>query len=659
MDEIAILQQIYDAYREAEDRDDKVEMARLQTLGDRVETMVKPAAQREAAIRRADYESMPAFQRGLIGTGQAFSDAGTALQQAGAFAMGDDQGMAELAAQQQNEGRLMAPAIDDTANLMGNVLGYGAMAAPGALGAGMATAGMGALPRAAAQAGVGALEAPLSIPSTSPQNYGFERMQLAGLGGLAGGAGETLLAGPGAAAARARSLLPEGAADVAPVASVPMGARSQALADAGIDMLPGQQRYMDTGEVSGLSSIEAGRKLQGSDLQRDLTLFDEEQGRQAAEAVRGLTGDYTAIGEQVGGRLGSEATARKEAADEAWSNFRNNYADEVVLEPAQRQGLLEDLQSILVKEDPNTLSNPARALNDYLSGQKAMGDNVFYTGVGLDNLRRDIRNIRSRFSNPEEQRLVDQVYRGVNDALADISGDSPAIQALRDATTASRRGFELTDTKGSALSEAVQGVLSGRVGPEKLLDKMLQGRGDNAVAVLRDVRNVMPEAYPQLLSALRQAALGKSVGKRVRDAGGIVDLKTQGGYKAVADTLLDFINSNNSLARELFSSDELAAISDLAGGIGALAPPRNIPNYSNTAGASEFLRKKTRDVPFLTGWLDEAAEGRLRSEVYGRPGSSQSRSVEILNDLLQEIETLEAPTGTGALAVPALATEER
>ena len=667
MDTLQMLQQIYDAYEEASILGDEEEMNRLKLLADKFEqTVVVPPKQAEAQLRIEDYQTIPPVQRGAIGTGQAFSDAGRAIQQNAAWMTGNESDLARLTDEQQVADSMMSAAGNDNWNLGGNMLGYGAMALPGALGAGMATAGMGLPAQMAAQGAVAGLELPATIPGTNPETFGAERAQLAGMGMLAGAGAEGMIGAIPAAARAGRSMVPDDVAPVAPaVAQAELSSgRAGALADEGIELLPGQRNFIETGDVSGLSAIEAARKLQGSNLQRDVSLFDETQGQQVAGALERRAGDYTETGAEVGAKLGSEATARQEAADSAWSYFREGFKDEVVLDPAQRTGLLTQLREVLVNEDPNVLSNPARALDEYLETQLAMdGRNTYYTAQGLDGLRRDIRNIRTRFSNPEEQRIVDQVYRAVTENLRTLSGDSPAITALRDAVSASRRAFQLTDTRGSSLSETVQNVLNGRVGPEALLDKLLSGRGDNAVALLRDLEQVMPEAAPVIKEALKKAAISKALGKRLRQVGGNVDLKTPGGYKAVADAILDFVSSNGSTAKALFSQEEIRSLETLALGIGDLAPPRNIPNYSNTAGAADFLRRKTRDVPFVTGWLDDAAEGRLRGEVFdgsdplrANAASVQRQAMMVVRRMLDRVGAMDTTGGgipaahTGALA---------
>ena len=633
-----------------------------------------PMSENQAIMRRTDYEEAPAAQRFLIGAGKTFADTGMGVRQAFNYATGDTDELSRLTSQQAENERLAQAVGDDFAGGAGQLTAGLGMALPGAGVASMLTAGRSMLPRMLGQGAAGAVELPMMMPATDSENFGGQLATKAGLGFGLGSVAELAIASPALLAGQARrgtqALMsapkPAGqqAGRLASLNQATPSIEREALEAGGIGLAPAQARFLDAGDTQGLAAMERAKKMQGTELQSRMNAFEEQQGREVADALNRYRGDYTGIGEDVSGRLSAEVAARKEAADNAWKIFRDDHKDDVVLDPEARTQVLNSLRETLVNTDPNALSRPARRLSEYLESQLAMdGRNTYYTAQGIDGLRRDIRNIRSEFSaNPEEAFIVDQVGRALNDILGEISGSSPATSALRDATSKSRDYFSLTRDKDSVVADIADKLSRGLVGPETVLDRLVSGRGDKGGQFLRDIKaKVGEDMYVSMRDDMKRAAIAKALGKKITDLGGELTLTNPMGYKAVADQLLQFFDQNKALSRELFDQAEIDAMRTLARGIRQLAPNRNVTNFSNTAGWVERLTGNVgRKVPLLSdvskNISEDIAEKRLGVEIFGDQGQDTfsgeglKSAARIIDKMLGGIERTN--TGLGALSVP-------
>ena len=424
---------------------------------------------------------------------------------------------------------------------------------------------------------------------------------------------------------------PPGGAGGAP----PPGARPPSgggyIDEFGIPVTPARQRYILSGEGSGVAAEEAAKRLQGSSLQARVRADEAATQEAVGGALQSMPGAPMLQPEQATGfseRLLRAAAERAEREQALWAQARLG-GDDIALLPEQAGGLYNALLRVLQDERINETMPVATSFARFL--QSKLDDPMGGLTVGgVDNLRRDILGYYGMAApGTPEQRVMGLVNQRMLDLIDEIPGSGRAgLDAVKAAVAASRAKNRLT--RGATIGEfskqrtertisQVIALLEKDVPPDQVLRKMVADKGRSASRLLQDVREELgDEAAEEVRAELRSTVLDQMLQGKVTSS---EQLRTPSGYKALAEAVDRFFQQNKTLVDTLFTREEKAKWLRFVERMRVQSTPAELGNWSGTAGGLKFLDTVSRRVPgggmLVNDVKDAAIERNLEKMIYG------------------------------------------
>jgi len=335
-----------------------------------------------------------------------------------------------------------------------------------------------------------------------------------------------------------------------------------------------------------------------------------DEGRTIADTVRGQAapiGDVREAGEIVGQNVRDAATANRREFQDRYREFgqlpgefrvdavrgmgtrvRNDltYRDEPVvvddqLTPASSRAI-QDLDQMSQPRIQNRASATAEPAPDEIAGVSLRG---------VDQMRKKlVAYYQASRANPTDSRAMQaiihafdgQIERALTENL--FSGDPRALQALQEARASYSR-YRSTfgpQRQGDDVGAAMRRIVDRNATPEEIVNMVVGsgkiGSAGLPVRIADRLEQVLP---PEGWSAVRQAMWQKA--SQVRNSAGVVDPARS------ANNITEF--SNSTLARRMFSPEELAAMRSHAQGVRNLDQViEQMPATQNASRAREIYQ---------------------------------------------------------------------
>lgn len=351
-------------------------------------------------------------------------------------------------------------------------------------------------------------------------------------------------------------------------------------------------------------------------------------GQRVDDVAPDLAGNRTPMeaGRRIFDAIEQQHAALTGMERQAWDELRNSGPAAILVNPQEWQALHSELlMAARAAGNMNEHTAPMAhgVAQEIMERMRAMGKGIAPdpngravgsaapTMYGVDALRELRAMMQVKASDPNSGRIIGDMRRAFDAWMEKASADGRitvqdnAVEAWRRArmATATLRNFDSGTVGGrfggelTARSRIVQDVVSGRITPEALMQRMFGASGSNAnsAIVIREMLQTFG-ADSAVAGAMRQGALLQIFGDTLRQDGSREVLQGNGGK--FINRVLQSIRMNRSGLLELFGPDELKQWETFVQHLQHLSAMKGDPaarNLSGTAYAGKRIDLRMRD----------------------------------------------------------------